>query len=181
VSRGNKRQDLAPKAYECINPDEFLQTSSGRHWTPERNKAAWQLAFAALQRALMENSSGQDSSGKRDLYVVCGIQGAGKTTWIRENALRLAPCIFFDAALPRAIHRLPLITMAQQVGVTVHAVWINSPIEDALKRNALRSADERVPEASIHAVAEQFEALTCAEGFAAIINVGADDAHADGP
>jgi hypothetical protein len=35
----------------------------------------------------------------------------------RADVLRLAPCIFFDAALTRGIHRLPLITIAQQVGV----------------------------------------------------------------
>jgi predicted kinase len=166
-----------PAVFKWINPDDFLQTNSGRLWTPERNKAAWELAFASLERALAETLPAHETPRSLDLYVVCGIQGAGKSTWIRENALRLAPCIFFDAALPRAIHRLPLITIARRFGATVYAVWINTPIERALDRNRQRSADERVPESSILAVAGQFEPPTISEGFAAVLNIESADGH----
>lgn len=102
---------------------------------------------------------------------MCGIQGAGKSTWISGNATRLAPCIFFDAALPKAVHRQPLIRIAQEAGTTVHAIWINTPLTEALNRNALRKPDEQVPAASIIAVAGQFEAPTVSEGFATVVEV----------
>lgn len=158
-------------AYKCINPDDFLQTPSGRLWTPERNKTAWALAHASFKQALSKRAQGDAPNRRPDVYVVCGIQGAGKSTWISDNATRLAPCVFFDAALPRVVHRQPLIRMAQEVGATVHAVWINTPLTEALNRNAMRKTDEQVPAASIIAVAEQFEAPTVTEGFATVLEV----------
>ena len=166
------RQDtVSALAYECINPDDFLLTPQGRLWTPERSKVAWELAYASVRRALSESAAADSSTCKRGLYLVCGIQGAGKSTWIRNNAIRLAPCIFFDAALPRAVHRLPIITIARSTGASVRAVWVNTPLEEALRRNAMRRDDERVPEASIRSVAQQFEAPTPAEGFVEVIRI----------
>jgi hypothetical protein len=157
--------------YDCINPDDFLQTPSGRVWTPERNQVAWEHAFAQLTRAVSRAATDAANQRMRDLYLVCGLQGAGKSTWIRNNAPRLAPCIFFDAALPRATHRLPVLAIARGAGAKVHAIWIHAPLEVALRRNAQRRLDERVPEASIRSVAEQFEPPSVSEGFADILCV----------
>jgi hypothetical protein len=162
-------------SYEWINPDDFLQTPSGRVWTPERNQVAWEQAYAQLTRAFSRIPTDAEPNGQRDLYLVCGLQGAGKSTWIRNNAPRLAPCIFFDAALPRAIHRLPVLEIARSAGATVHGVWIHAPLEVALRRNAQRRNDERVPETSIRSVAQQFEPPTVSEGFADILCVENDD------
>ena len=158
-------------SYEWINPDDFLLTPYGRLWTPERSKVAWEQAYAALTQVLSRDSIDAPPAHKRDLYLVCGLQGAGKSTWIRNNAPGLAPCIFFDAALPRAIHRLPVITIARAAGATVHAVWINASLEIALHRNSLRRDDERVPETSIRSVAAQFEPPTVAEGYIDVLSV----------
>jgi hypothetical protein len=150
---------------EWINPDDFLLTPSGRLWTPERNKVAWAKAYTALTQVLSRDPIDAPPGHRRDLYLVCGLQAAGKSTWIRNNAQRLAPCIFFDAALPRAVHRLPIITIARSAGTEVHAVWINVTLEVALYRNSLRPDDERVPETSIRSVAAQFEPPTVSEGY----------------
>jgi hypothetical protein len=158
-----------------INPDDFLLTPSGRLWTPERSEVAWEQAYALLTQVLSRVPTDAPPDHERDLYLVCGLQGAGKSTWIRNNAPRLAPCIFFDAALPRAVHRLPAITIARSVGATVHAVWINAPLEDALHRNSMRRDDERVPEASIRSVAAQFEPPTVSEGFIDVLAVQSGD------
>jgi hypothetical protein len=158
-------------SYAWINPDDFLLTRSGRLWTPERSKAAWEQAYAALAQALARDRGDALPSHERELYLVCGLQGAGKSTWIRDNARRLAPCIFFDAALPRAIHRLPIITIARSAGTAVHAVWINVTLEVALQRNSLRPGDERVPEASIRSVAAQFEPPTVSEGYVDVLSL----------
>ena len=157
--------------YDWINPDDFLLTPSGREWTPERSKAAWEQAYAALRRSLSPVPRDDAAGRDRDLYLVCGIQGAGKSTWIRGNASRLAPCVFFDAAVPRAAHRLPILAVAQSAGTAVHAVWIDTPLEVALRRNAQRQSDERVPEAAIRCVAAQFEPPSLSEGFVEVTRV----------
>lgn len=169
-------QDSAPTLdCEWIDPDNFLATPSGRLWTPERNKVAWEQAYASLIRVLSPVPTDVSSPHGRDLYMVCGLQGAGKSTWIRDSAPRLAPCVFFDAALPRAIHRLPIITIAHSAGAVVHAVWIHASLEVALRRNSLRRADERVPETSIRSLAAQFEPPTVSEGFVDVLCVQNDD------
>ena len=158
-------------SYAWINPDDFLLTPSGRLWTPERSKVAWEQAYAALTQVLACDQGDAQPGHQRDLYLVCGLQGAGKSTWIRNNAQRLAPCIFFDAALPRAVHRLPIITIARPARATVHAVWINTSLEVALHRNSLRRDDERVSETSIRSVAAQFEPPTISEGYVDVLSV----------
>jgi len=151
--------------YECINPDDFLQTPKGRVWTPERNREAWEKSFVSVRTALTALLQEADTGQPPLLYVVCGLQGAGKSTWIKANGDRMAPCVFFDAALPRAKHRAPLIAIARDLGCAVRAVWINTPLTVALERNASRNHDERVPEDSIRSVNAQFEAPSTTEGF----------------
>jgi hypothetical protein len=168
---GTKEHSVPTLSYEWINPDDFLLTPSGRLWTPERNKAAWEQSYTLLTRVLSGGPIDARPDRKRDLYLVCGLQGAGKSTWIRNNVSRLSPCVFFDAALPRAIHRLPIMTIARCAGATVHAVWISAPLEDVLHRNSLRRDDARVPEASIRSVAAQFEPPTVSEGFVDVLAV----------
>lgn len=156
--------------YECINPDDFLRTPEGRVWTPERNRQAWDQALVAVRRAL---TSLQLAGKPSLLYVVCGIQGSGKSTWIRENGARLAPCVFFDAALPGVRHRAPLIAIARELGSAVRGVWINTPLGLALQRNAARTPDERVPEEAILSVSGQFEPPHTAEGFEEVTEIKA--------
>jgi AAA domain len=156
--------------YECINPDDFLQTPEGRVWTPERNRQAWHQAFEAVRTAL---TSLQYAGRTSLLYVVCGIQGSGKSTWIRENGERLVPCVFFDAALPGVRHRARLIAIARELGSTVRGVWINTPLALALQRNAMRNPDERVPEDAMVSVNGQLEAPQITEGFEEVTEITA--------
>ena len=160
--------------YVWVNPDDFLLTPAGRLWTPERNQEAWKQAYAALTSALSRKSGYDSPASKGDLYLVCGLQGAGKSTWIRNNAERLAPCVFFDAALPRAVHRRPVLDIAHSAGTAVHAVWIDATLEVALYRNSSRPEDERVPESSIRSVAELFEPPTELEGYVDVLRVRSD-------
>jgi predicted kinase len=140
-----------------IDPDSFLETGSGRLWTPERNAEAWRLAYAALDRALAGGVIAR-------VVIVCGLQGAGKSTWIArqdDDAGRA----YVDAALPGARHRAPLVAIARNHGVPVEAVWIRVPLDLALERNRQRRADRIVPEASIRSVARLFEPPGIGEGF----------------
>jgi len=127
---------------------------------------AWQLAYSELQARL------GDSRSEMTLYVVCGIQGSGKTTWIERNAAHLGPTsIFFDAALPARRHRARALEMARAVGATAVAVWLNVPLEVALQRNSERREDERVPEEALRSVASILEPPSLKEGFAEVVEI----------
>ncbi|NHV26105.1 AAA family ATPase [Burkholderia sp. D-99] len=154
---------------QVINPDTFLETATGRVWTPERSKAAWSSSFAALESALASHAENPPP-----ILVVCGVQGAGKSHWIGTHAHEYAPCICFDAALPGARHRKPIIDIARQRNAAVHAIWIDTPLDVAKARNARRPADERVPDGSIESVASLFEPPTVDEGFASITRIKGD-------
>ncbi|MEN3233721.1 MULTISPECIES: AAA family ATPase [Methylobacterium] len=142
----------------AINPDDCLETEEGRVWTPERSRQAWQACYETLRRALRADD------GPRTVVIVCGLQGAGKTTWIGRQA-RHPEVVYFDAALPGARHRRPIVEIARSAGARLEAVWIDVPLALALTRNASRPADRRVPEEAIRSVAGLFEAPTAAEGF----------------
>ena len=157
-----------PAHVDIINPDALLETPSGRVWTPERSKDAWARCFQLLEDRLQRPAP---TSGMHRLLIVCGLQGAGKSHWIRLNARRYAPCIAFDAALPGIRHRQPILELARRYGAEVIAVWIDTPIDVALARNALRAADKRVPEASIRSVAALFEPPSVEEGFCKVLRL----------
>lgn len=140
-----------------INSDDDLETGSGRVWTPERNARAWQRSYQDLEEALERLRDAR-------IVVVCGVQGSGKTTWIAAQP-RSSPVIYFDAALPRIRHRATLLGIARRHGAGIDAVWIRTPLDTALERNAGRPADRIVPVAAILSVANQFEEPTTAEGF----------------
>ncbi|KAF1048638.1 MAG: hypothetical protein GAK35_00188 [Herbaspirillum frisingense] len=147
-----------------LNPDHYLGTP--RIWTPERNQQAWEACYRDLETFL------QRHAGAATLYIVCGIQGGGKSSWIRDNLHTLAaPAVVLDAALPGARHRARAVTLAGIYGCRAEAVWINTPLETALSWNRLRPADEQVPEEAIHAVSENFEPPTLEEGFADVHEV----------
>ncbi len=143
-----------------FNPDDYLETESGRVFTPERSKIAFEQAYTDLERAL------RSAPSSARLYVVVGVQGAGKTTWILQNAPGLGEsAFFFDAALPRAIHRARAIGIAKAAGVPAISVWIRSSLEAALAHNESRVSDHRVSEFAIRSVHSIMEPPSVSEGF----------------
>ncbi len=148
----------------AINPDDFPETNDGRVWTPVRNASAWEHSYKALERAI------KDAEGTPRVVLVCGIQGAGKTTWIASQPAS-PTTIYFDAALPGVRHRALIVGITRRLGVPIDAVWIRVPLEAAIARNARRPSDKVVPVAVIRSVANQFEEPTTAEGFDHILIV----------
>ena len=82
-----------------INPDDFL--GSPRVFSDERNREAWKACRELVEKTLKENQE-----RRYNFYLVCGVQGAGKTRWVKTNPARfLEPAIVLDAAQPRARDR----------------------------------------------------------------------------
>lgn len=133
-------------------------------------QSAWERAYAALEQALATYA--QDAT----LYVVFGVQGAGKSTWVRENGERFGPgSIFFDGPLPSAAKRARALNLAKQYGVNAVAVWINTPLDVAMARNATRNGLAVIKTEAIQHVHGELEAPSLAEGFAQVLVVGGNE------
>ena len=147
-----------------FNPDDYLWTPDGRIYSEERNAAAWERMYADLDAVL------RIAEPETRLFVVMGVQGGGKTTWIRSNHEALGPsAIFVDAAVPARRHRERVLDLAKRSGVRTVAVWINAPLDRALAQNAQRPDDEVVPESAVRSVFGLLEAPGPDEGFTEVI------------
>ena len=147
-----------------INPDNFL--GQPRIWTPERSEAAWEKCYSMLSDAV-------STKAIMILYIVFGVQGAGKTCWIRRRAggFFREPSAVFDAALPAARHRRRAIGIAWGSCLPSVGVWVDTPLDVAYARNERRPVDERVPREAISSVHEMLEPPTLDEGFSEIYRV----------
>lgn len=160
-----------------ISPDQFLFTEEGEYiWTPERLAVAWDKAYEKFADLL-------GSTGLRPALTI-GIPGSGKTTWIeflqricerecgvpashRSDEWVWEDYLFFDATLCTRTMRRPLLEIAQSLDKQIEAVVFEVPFITALRRNALREADRRVPMPTMIRWLEglEKEPPTLAEGF----------------
>jgi RimJ/RimL family protein N-acetyltransferase len=149
-----------------INPDDYLEAEFGREFTPERSRQAWAQAYERLSAELARPKDGVH------VYLVMGVQGAGKSRWVSENLGRLGPrAVVFDAALPARRHRERLLEITRAHGVPVIAIFVKAALDLALSRNASRSVDKRVPEDAVRSVFGMLEAPVVEEGFVRVQEV----------
>jgi len=148
-----------------INLDDFLDTGSGRIWTVERNAEAWKRSFAAFAIAL------EQATQKTTVYVLVGAQASGKTTWARAKAAEDPNAILFDAIFVKKSERLPILKSARGAGVPVIAVWLKTPLDVCVARNAVRSVNELCDEEGLGNVFAALEPPSLEEGFVGIVEV----------
>ena len=135
-------------------------------YTDERNAAAWVQLYSEIETLF--SAAGPEAR----FFLVMGVQGGGKTTWIRNNHRELgSSAVFLDAALPAKRHRARAVALAKRFGIRTTAVWVNAPLERALIQNAQRPADEVVPEVAVRSVFSLLEAPNVEEGFDEVIVV----------
>jgi predicted kinase len=130
-----------------------------------------------------------------------GLQGCGKTTWVREHLagthavvskdhwprarrrearqqrviaelLAVGARVVVDNTNPSAADRAPLIAAARAAGVPVRAVWLDTPPELCAERNDAREGRAPVPLVGLLATRSRFEAPTTEEGFDHVDVVG---------
>ncbi|WP_457051301.1 AAA family ATPase [Geodermatophilus sp. SYSU D01036] len=121
-----------------------------------------------------------------------GLQGAGKSTWVRRTLagthevvskdhwprarrrearqqrlvaalLAAGRSVVVDNTSPSPEERAPLVAAARAAGVPVRAVWVDTPLEECLARNAARETP--VPLVGVYAARARFAPPTAAEGF----------------
>ncbi|GAB3202175.1 hypothetical protein GCM10027261_39040 [Geodermatophilus arenarius] len=135
-----------------------------------------------------------------------GLQGAGKSTWVQRTLaathevvskdhwprarrretrqqrlvaglLAAGRSVVVDNTSPSPEERAPLVAAARAAGVPVRAVWVDTPLEECLARNAARESP--VPLVGVHAARARFAPPTAAEGFDRVDVVRGDAARGD--
>lgn len=152
----------------CIDPDQFLNLGASQPITAEAGRTAWARAYAQLEARLAELGP------SATLFVVMGLQGAGKSTWVaRQTARGPARAVYFCGPLPSRQHRERALAIARQAGCRSVAVWLNTPLALALARNAGRSGNARIAEATIQHVHDSLQVPSLSEGFDEVVEVTA--------
>jgi predicted kinase len=130
----------------------------------------------------------------QELVVMTGLQGSGKSTWVREhlagthsvvskdhwpNARRRearqrrvvaqllaeGASVVVDNTNPAPSDRAALIDAARAAGVPVRAVWLDTPVATSRQRNETRVGRARVPEVGLRSTAARFVPPSITEGF----------------
>ncbi len=123
-----------------------------------------------------------------------GLQGSGKSSWVaarlagthtvvRKDHWPNARCrearqrrlvaellaegrsVVVDNTNPSPEDREPLVAAARAAGVAVRAVWLDTPLENCLRRNEQRAGRRRVPLVGVLATARRLVPPTPTEGF----------------
>jgi predicted kinase len=84
--------------------------------------------------------------------MLIGIPGAGKSTYAKSEDS--AKVIIFDGIFINPQERARAISIAKAAGLPIQAIWFTTTLEQCLKRNAMRSDDRKVPEATLRAMHE---------------------------
>lgn len=137
------------------------------------------------------------------LFVFVGIAGSGKSTFYKHQFADTHVRINLDmlrtrhreATLFRACVEGKALTVVDNTNLTidarkaylepalkahyeVEAYFFDTPLDEALRRNAGREGKARVPDNAIRSMYRQLEIPTRAEGFNRVYRVTARDEHA---
>jgi predicted kinase len=95
----------------------------------------------------------------------------GRVTTAERNVWAWAKCT----------ERAPILAVAQRYGVPAVAVWLRTPLDECLARNAARPPDEVANERGLRNVFAALEPPEEEEGFAEVVVVDAADLGGPGP
>lgn len=143
-----------------LRPDDLLVAGPGR-WERSAIAEAWAQCFRWLRAALA-------SPQILRAGVLVGIPGAGKTTWSGVND-RVDTCLH-DAVWADPRRRAQLAARVHAAGKTAIAIWVRTPIDVCLLRNAARPEWRRVPEDAMRSAAALLDRFppSRAEGWDAV-------------
>jgi predicted kinase len=138
--------------------------------------------------------------GGRELVVMVGLQGCGKSTWVAANLaathvvvskdhwpnarrrevrqrrvvaelLAEGRSVVVDNTNPSVAERAPLVAAARAAGAPARCVWVDTPWETCLARNEAREGRAKVPLVGLLATRGRFEPPSRGEGFDSVETV----------
>jgi predicted kinase len=147
---------------------------------------------------------GTSSRVAPSLAILVGLPGSGKTSFFKARlasthahvskdlmgstrdkgrrqleevfrALHAGGSVAVDNINGRVADRALLVALARELGATVIAYVLETPVKEALARNRSREGRARVPDVAVFAAAKRLELPTRAEGFDAVYRVRAEN------
>ncbi len=139
-----------------VSPDSFLYIDGTYSWTPKRAFVAWKKAEDKVVYSLR-------SGGYSKVVLLCGIPGAGKSTWSSANDG--GDLLLFDATLLRIRDRNQIKKWFGEWKGQCECVFLNTPFDICVERNNLRTADRRIPDETMFKMRDALVMPTVEEGF----------------
>lgn len=143
-----------------ISPDHFRYDADGRYDpTSAASQRAWASTQARAQALLTDPRF-------RGLTLLVGVPGAGKSTWLTCSAQH--DQVYVDATFLSPASRRPFLDLAANSAKPIRAVFLDTPLEECLRRNAERPQGRRVPESTMFRYFRNLVPPDLEEGFAEV-------------
>ncbi len=158
-----------------ISPDKFLMQGNEYVWDKKLASKAWAKARREFEKLVVLEQPDV-------IYLLCGPQNVGKTTWIKKHKPhRPGKHVYFDATLPTEQERVDLAYSAKDYCSTSELVIVRilASIETCLERQRLRGSQQYVPPHVIENTFKLFEEVSVDEPVDQIIVVRSESNVSD--
>lgn len=149
-----------------LSPDNLLITPEGVYLhTPDRLLWAWREVMRLAQEARSQHN---------EITLLCGVAGAGKSTWLAQNARPDA--LYLDVTNGRRKDRIETVQNLREMGYVVHIIYVKTSLKTCLDRQANRAESRRVPEKRIQSMYHSLRAYppVMEEGYQTIQEVSGE-------
>lgn len=180
LNKGVEKDSLAAEKVTAlykpyvVSPDKHLLDDNKYIWSKARANNAWAKAHLEFEELLKTTTPVK-------VYLMCGAQCSGKTTWIRNHKpTEPGAHIYFDAVLKLSSERAVFISKIGDIcpDAKVVCVRVMASLETCLSRQRSRASNDPqaklVPPNIIQANFESFEEVEMDELFDQIVIVRTD-------
>ena len=180
LNKGVEKESLAAdritslyKPY-VVSPDKHLIENNSYNWSRARANQAWAKAHFEFEELLKSTSPVK-------VYLMCGVQCSGKTTWIKQHKpTEPGVHIYFDAVLKSSAERAVFISKINNFcpKAEIACVRVLADLNSCLVRQRDRASSDPqaklVPPNIIQSNFESFEEIEIDERFDQVLIIRTD-------